>query len=67
MFILFINRPYERRVALEDLQRRGAIIITVESVIFLMMGTADTTQCPQFREISGLLKQYNAMNSVWFE
>ena len=66
-YLLIIGRAYERRVALEDLQRRGAILTTVESAVFMLMGTADSSQCPQFKAVSGLVKHFNASNSVWFE
>ncbi len=52
------QRPYDRTVAFERMQREGAVMTTTESVLFELMGTA---QHESFKSISTMLKVHNEL------
>ena len=49
------QRPHDRAVALERLKSFGAIMGTTETLLFDLMATSEH---PNFKEISGLIKTY---------
>ena len=51
------QRAADREVALRSLEAAGAVLTTVESVLFQLVETADH---PSFRELSRIVKQHNA-------
>lgn len=51
------SRAYDRALALQRMKDAGAIMTTTESLLFELMQSADH---PNFKEISGKLKEHNA-------
>jgi isochorismate hydrolase len=58
------QRGYEREIALQTLQKKGAILTSTESMIFQVMQTAEH---PKFRDVSKTVINYNKMNPEWFQ
>lgn len=48
------RHPYDHQVAIERMRAGGAVITTLESALFELVGAAGTDE---FRQISGLVKQ----------
>jgi nicotinamidase-related amidase len=54
------QRPHDRSVALDRMKASGAVLGTLESVTFDLMRSAAH---PQFKTISGLLKEHNTVEN----
>jgi len=55
-------RPYDRKIALQRLKNTPNVTFTTtESILFELIRSADH---PQFKTISGLLKEHNHVNFV---
>jgi nicotinamidase-related amidase len=56
--------PWQRDVALQRLERAGAIVTTVETVLFELLECAGT---PQFKAVQALIKQHDAARRAAME
>jgi isochorismate hydrolase len=58
------SRALERGVALRRMAQAGAYLTTAESLIFMLVGSAGH---PQFRAISGLIKEHGQVENPFNE
>lgn len=58
------SRALERAVALRRMAQAGAFLTTAESLIFMLCGSAGH---PQFRTISGLIKEHGGVENPFNE
>ncbi len=59
--MLFDNRRYDRKTALQRMQQAGVVLTTTESIIFDLMVDA---QHPNFKTVSGLIKAHKSVQET---
>ena len=58
--LLNYDRAYDRAVALNRLEKSGVVMTTSESAIFDLIKSADH---PNFKAISGMIKEHNKLTN----